>query len=177
MESIANLIQDDPWLTMPREDRIAAHKRRRQLFRSKKSIPTPLAMAVRSEPVAAPMTDPPAKEPWFAVLEELDTPISLGTIPRVEDIISAAVKYFKIPRLQLLSDRRSADLIIPRHITYYLCRTLTARSLPFISSRMGYRDHSTGHYAIGKITRLIETDLKVAQHVAALTHRITGYPA
>jgi hypothetical protein len=164
MGAIANLLQDDPYLTMPREERIALRRQRREKF----NAPIPIKL-VTSEPIAE---LPAPKEPWFHIVEELDPIIPVEFCPRVEDVMRAVASYFGLTRMDLMSDRRTKDLILPRHIGFYLCKLLTSKSYPFIAKRFGYYDHSVGIYAVDKIRKLIISDEKIAAHVENLTRKI-----
>ncbi len=61
----------------------------------------------------------------------------------VRDIIRATCRYFGISRVEFISVRRHRYLVRPRQVAMYLCITLTSRTLPFIGSQMGGRDHTT----------------------------------
>ena len=55
------------------------------------------------------------------------------------------------PAADLRGDRRTQNVVYPRQLAMYLCRELTDLSLPKIGQRFGGRDHTTVHYAEGKI--------------------------
>jgi hypothetical protein len=92
-----------------------------------------------------------------------------STHQQINDIIDATAARFKITRGDLLSERRTKKVVLPRHIAVYLCRLLTQKSYPFIASRFGYFDHSVIVFAISKIERLMKTDPAIALHVEALS--------
>ena len=77
---------------------------------------------------------------------------------KIEDIQRAVARHYKLPRTDLLSARRTANVVRPRQIAMYLAKTLTLRSLPDIGRRFGGRDHTTVLHAVRKITALIERD-------------------
>jgi hypothetical protein len=167
--SFADVVHDDPYLSMPKEQRIALRKQRRAKLQSA-FIPAPAPVALAfSERVVDP---PTPKEPWFHIVEEIEPIPVVDFCPRVEDVMRVVAVHFGITRLDLMSDRRTKDLVLPRHIGFYLCKTLTAKSYPFIAKRFGYYDHSVGCFAVKKIRRLIQSDDKVAAHVANITRKI-----
>jgi hypothetical protein len=71
---------------------------------------------------------------------------------RIEDIILAVCNRYKIRRVNLVSERRTADIVRPRHIGMYLAKRLTGRSYPFIAAKFGRHDHTTALHAVRKIT-------------------------
>ncbi len=73
---------------------------------------------------------------------------------RIDDIQRVVAAKFNVSRLDILSARRTHNVVLPRQVAMYLARTLTTRSLPEIGRRFGGRDHSTAHHAIHKIERL-----------------------
>ena len=88
--------------------------------------------------------------------------------PSVALIQMAVAKYFSVGVTDLLSRRRHKDIIVPRHIAFYLCRKLTLLSLPDIARRFGGRDHTTAMHAVAKITHLLERDPGVAAAIEAI---------
>ena len=44
---------------------------------------------------------------------------------------------------EILSKKRSANIVLPRHIIMYLCRSLTDKPLADIGKRIGGRDYTT----------------------------------
>ncbi len=89
--------------------------------------------------------------------------------PNVHKIQNFVASQFGITRRDLISDRRDAKIIMPRHIAIYLCRQLTLRSLVFIGRRFNKRDHTTILSAARKIERLRGTDLELDAKLTAFT--------
>jgi hypothetical protein len=163
MASIANLIHDDPYLSMPKEERIALRKQRRVKLRSVPIPPPPPIVLVTSEPVAE---LPPIKDPWFHIVEEIDPP--QRTYPALAKILRVVAAYYSITVDDLISARRTKDLILPRHMGMYLSRVLTLRSHSYISARFGGRDHTVSVFASRKINDLLKSDWLVAFDAAHL---------
>jgi chromosomal replication initiator protein len=86
--------------------------------------------------------------------------------PTIANIQAAICKHFTMTRNELLSERRTKEVVYPRQIAMYLCKTLTPRSLPEIGRRFGKRDHTTVLHAVRKIKDLIRRDWQVAYDVA-----------
>lgn len=70
---------------------------------------------------------------------------------RIEQIQRAVVKRYGITRMELLSSRRTNQVVRPRQIAMYLCKMMTPRSLPEIGRRFGGKDHTTVLHAVRKI--------------------------
>lgn len=95
-------------------------------------------------------------------------------IVTISGVIEATCKHYSISRIDLLSQRRTFSVMMPRQIAMYLAKTLTTRSLPEIGSKLGGRDHTTILHGVRKIDRLLKTDSDLAQEVATLTSKLTG---
>ncbi|PZQ79304.1 MAG: chromosomal replication initiator protein DnaA [Ancylobacter novellus] len=87
---------------------------------------------------------------------------------RLDDILRLITRHYGISRADLLSQRRTANLVRPRQIAMYLAKTLTLRSLPEIGRRFGGRDHTTVLHAVRKLTGLVESDAEIATEVRRL---------
>jgi chromosomal replication initiator protein len=87
---------------------------------------------------------------------------------RVEDILRVVSKHYGVSRADLLSSRRTANVVRPRQIAMYLAKTLTLRSLPEIGRRFGGRDHTTVLHAVRKIEGLVQGDKGLADEISAL---------
>jgi chromosomal replication initiator protein len=79
-----------------------------------------------------------------------------------EQIISSAfiqetvAKYFNIDPKDLIGIKRSNDVVFPRQIAMYLCRSVPQLSLPQIGKDFGNRDHTTVLHACNKIEKEIK---------------------
>ena len=72
---------------------------------------------------------------------------------KIEDIQRVVARQYNVSRSDLLSSRRTANVVRPRQVAMYLAKTLTLRSLPEIGRRFGGRDHTTVLHAVRKIER------------------------
>ncbi len=87
---------------------------------------------------------------------------------RIEDILRTVSRHYKVPRNELLSARRSRDVVRPRQIAMYLAKALTQRSLPEIGRRFGGRDHTTVLHSVRKVEQMIKDDLELGQEIELL---------
>ena len=71
-------------------------------------------------------------------------------------IQETVAKYFNIDPKDLVGAKRSNDVVFPRQIAMYLCRTVPQISLPQIGRDFGNRDHTTVMHACNKIDKEIK---------------------
>ena len=71
-------------------------------------------------------------------------------------IQETVAKYFNIDSKDIAGAKRSADVVFPRQIAMYLCRTVPQLSLPQIGKDFGNRDHTTVMHACNKIEKEIK---------------------
>ncbi len=87
-------------------------------------------------------------------------------------IIAQTAAYFGLTIEELTGPSRGRHLVMARQIAMYLCRELTALSLPKIGAEFGNRDHTTVMYADRKINTLLAERRAVFNQVSELTNRI-----
>ncbi len=81
-------------------------------------------------------------------------------------------RQYNVSRADLLSSRRTANVVRPRQVAMYLAKTLTLRSLPEIGRRFGGRDHTTVLHAVRKIENLVSTDTALAEEIELLKRQL-----
>lgn len=91
---------------------------------------------------------------------------------KIEDIQRATALQFGLTKTDLLSQRRTKQIVGPRQIAMYLSKTMTVRSLPDIGRRFGGRDHTTVLHAVRKIERELQNDASLQKTVEALKSAI-----
>lgn len=87
---------------------------------------------------------------------------------KIEDIQRIVARQYNVSRADLLSSRRTANVVRPRQIAMYLAKALTLRSLPEIGRRFGGRDHTTVLHAVRKIETLASNDSALAEEIELL---------
>lgn len=91
---------------------------------------------------------------------------------KIEDIQRVVARQYNVSRSDLLSSRRTANVVRPRQVAMYLSKTLTLRSLPEIGRRFGGRDHTTVLHAVRKIEALVGKDPVLADEVELLKRQL-----
>jgi hypothetical protein len=127
---------------------------------------TPSIQTIAPEAMPA-ETDPSPN--WFVVCEA-----KRSDYPSIRDIQKAVCKHYDVTLIDMLSRRRTADIVKPRQLAMYLCKKLTLHSLPQIGRRFGGKDHTTVLHSVQKMERLCLQDSALAHDIAILTEAITG---
>ena len=81
----------------------------------------------------------------------------------IENIQQTVAEYHKLRVADLLSKKRTRDIVRPRQLAMYLAKEYTNLSLPQIGDRFGGRDHTTVLHACRKITELLQIDAKIKE--------------
>lgn len=97
--------------------------------------------------------------------------------PSVRQIQKVVASSYCTPFYEMLSPRRTANVVRPRQVAMYLAKKITLLSFPDIGRRFGGRDHTTVLHAVRKIGDLITTDPALAAEIDALKQQIEGCPA
>lgn len=87
---------------------------------------------------------------------------------KIVDIQKLVASHFNLSRDDILSMRRTANVVRPRQIAMYMSRVLTPHTLPEIGRRFGGRDHTTVLHAVRKIAKLVEVDRELAVEIEML---------
>lgn len=114
------------------------------------------------------ITVPLAEKTLVDLIRKRDTPRV-----RIDDILKTVSRHFKIPRTDILSSRRSRDVVRPRQIAMYLAKSLTSRSLPEIGRRFGGRDHTTVLHSVRKVEQLMRDDGDLCQEIELLKRMLS----
>lgn len=81
---------------------------------------------------------------------------------------------YEIPLRELYSQRRETGLVLPRHMSWYLAKTLTSRSYPEIGRYMGGRDHTTIMYGVRQMGDAVISDPVIAANYETLVMQISA---
>ena len=75
-----------------------------------------------------------------------------------ELIIDVVSEHFNVPIPELKGKKRSAEIVLPRQIIMYLCRTMTETPLKTIGIILGGKDHASVSHGAKKIAHEITVD-------------------
>jgi hypothetical protein len=90
---------------------------------------------------------------------------------RIKPVVSAVAKYYGVSLRDLVSFRRTTELIRPRQVAMYLAKQLTKHSLPTIG-RVLDRDHTTVLHGCRRIATLRRQDKGLDGEITALVERL-----
>ncbi len=109
---------------------------------------------------------------WFWDLVQETRPTAPMPFITVKSIMAATERFYGVTHIDMTCNRRTMDLVVPRQVAMYLCKTFTRKSLPEIGRWFGNRDHTTVLHAVRKIERLLKTDAKLASDIAEITAKL-----
>lgn len=160
-------------MTLPSPaEQLASRKRLNALFRTPKHEPEVRRKAVKRpfiENPNAPRCLWPRVRDWLDLSSEPEDRIPVIHVKTIREVVGL---HYEVSQVDLLSDRRTHKVVLPRQVAMYLAKTLTLKSLPEIGRRFGGRDHTTVLHAVRKITALREQDPVVASDLQRLTDQI-----
>src|SRR5262245_53870839 len=87
---------------------------------------------------------------------------------KVEEIQKVVCAFYRISRVDFLSQRRTVAICRARHVAMYFAKVFTRHSWSGLGRKFGNRDHSTIMHGYSKIERELTTDPMLAAEVAEL---------
>lgn len=95
-------------------------------------------------------------------------------LPSLEDIKIAVCHFYRVRGIDLLSARRTKDVVGPRQVAMWFGRKTTLKSFPAIGQYFGGRDHSTAVHAFDRIERRIADCEPVIGHILSIAEILRG---
>jgi chromosomal replication initiator protein len=92
----------------------------------------------------------------------------------VEEIIKTVAEHFRLSSKEILSRRRTRNVVFPRQIAMYLARVITDESFPEIGEKFGGKDHATVMHACKKIEKEIGLNKKTANLIEGLKESLSS---
>lgn len=92
-------------------------------------------------------------------------PSSKPKVITIQDIQRAVGQHYNVKLEDFKAKKRTKSIAFPRQVAMYLSRELTDFSLPKIGYEFGGRDHTTVIHAHEKISKLLQTDQELQQHI------------
>lgn len=83
-------------------------------------------------------------------------------------IIKEACKYYKIPKEDVLGQKRNKEIVRPRQVVMFLLRHEINMSYPEIGKEMGGRDHTTVMHGCEKMEIEIPKDSKLKDDISTI---------
>jgi chromosomal replication initiator protein len=89
-----------------------------------------------------------------------------------DEIIDLVAEYYKLTKYDLIGERRSRDIMLPRQICIYLLKKEFNFSFEKIGTEFGGRNHTTAMHAYNKIVREIKKDQKLVKDINSIKQEI-----
>lgn len=89
-----------------------------------------------------------------------------------ENIINVVCDHYNVSIEDIKSSKRNKELVHPRQLIMYLCRSMTNATYKEIASVLGGRDHSTVMYGERSVTDLIEKDESTRKTIETIINKI-----
>lgn len=91
----------------------------------------------------------------------------------IDYILETIADHFNITVKDIMSSKRNANIAYPRHICFYICRSLTNSTCDEIGNKIGNRHHSTVLHGVEAINKkLEEKDESTIKLIDVLTKKI-----
>ncbi len=113
----------------------------------------------------------------FALRTEVNEMSPLSTLPHpqctVSRIMEAVAEYFGLATIDLISVRKTRDVVNPRQIAMYLCLTETRHASPYVSRRFGRRDRKAADDAAHNVAWMLsQGNERLKADIAAIKDRL-----
>ena len=90
-----------------------------------------------------------------------------------ELIIDVVSEHFNVSVADIKGKKRNAEIVLPRQIVMYLCRTMTDTPLKAIGAILGGKDHASISHGVKKIEADIQTNETLNNTVSIIKKKIT----
>lgn len=90
-------------------------------------------------------------------------------------IIETVSEHFNIPVSDIKSKKRNSEIVLPRQIFMYLCRTMTDTPLKSIGSILGGKDHASISHGVNKIAAGILEDEALNNTVSIIKKKMNPF--
>lgn len=87
-------------------------------------------------------------------------------------IIDVVAEHFGVKPEDILSSKRNAEFVMPRHVMMYLCRKYTDTSLKNIAKLLGKKDHTTIMHGYDKIKEELETNTDLKNKIEIIEKKL-----
>ncbi|MHB8173656.1 MAG: chromosomal replication initiator protein DnaA [Nitrospirota bacterium] len=92
----------------------------------------------------------------------------------LDEIMKLVADHFQIKISEMKSKKRTRNLVQPRQVAMYLCRTVAGGSFPEVGKAFGGKDHTTVLHACRQVDERRANDIKFDAEVEALAKAAKG---
>ena len=86
--------------------------------------------------------------------------------------MSVVCDHFNVSIEDIKSSKRNKELVYPRQVIMYLCRSMTGATYKEIASLLGGRDHSTIMYGERSISDMMEKDESTRRTIETIVNKL-----
>lgn len=87
-------------------------------------------------------------------------------------VLTIVGSFYNIPVEDLISARRTAELVLPRQIAMFLLRRELGLSFPKIGQEMGGKDHTTIMHGVGRVERELAKSDQMQEELSTLREKL-----
>ncbi len=122
--------------------------------------------------VKVPVTAPVESTPIVLLPTEKTIEAIFDANPSIRIIVEEVAKFYNLTLNMIRADRRSNEIVRPRHVAIWLCRELTTHSFPTIGNQLGGRDHTTCINACRRVDQRLEREERLKDEIQIIKMRI-----
>lgn len=109
--------------------------------------------------------------PWPCFADETEYGAKEMSLSKIVNLVSI---FYGVSEIDIKSARRTAKVMEPRMVCYYLAKELTHHSYPSIGRAFGDRDHTTILSGYRAITKRMTLDPALAKSIRSIRARLEG---
>jgi chromosomal replication initiator protein len=94
-----------------------------------------------------------------------DTIQANNKVITIQKIQQKVVDFYKITKLELLSDKRDRKFSLPRQVAFYLSKKLTEKSFPEIGREFGNKNHATVIFGCNKVNKELQVNTELVDSI------------
>ena len=87
-------------------------------------------------------------------------------------IMNVTANYYNVTKNDLISKKRSSEIVLPRQIAMYLCRSLLNMTYKDIGVDFGNKNHATVMHAYDRIKSELDTNFELEQAIKEIKLRL-----
>lgn len=89
-----------------------------------------------------------------------------------QNIMDVVCDHYNVSQEEIRSSKRNKELVHPRHVIMYLCRSMTSATYKEIASFLGRGDHSTVMHGERSVSDMMEKDLTERKNIETIVNKI-----
>lgn len=98
--------------------------------------------------------------------------VQISSKNKIDQVINIVSTHYNIPVADIKSQKRQANIAIPRQVAMYICRVHFDESLSKIGIEFGGKKHTTVMHSVNKITKEIKKDAELDKAIHKIVKEI-----